>query len=262
MALTRSFALAALLITGCNAEDRTPPDLALVTEPPFEATSLQVLVRETACASGRDATGRVAIEQVQVTPTEIRLSLSVDPLESNEQDCPGNPWTPVTIPLDTEVAGRSIVDATNGTRLPVETAEKKLERLLGRPTHEALELLRGWQPPTDYVLLARVECYCPPMVYELIVEAGRVISRTGIANGRSERTSDATAEAAPSLTELRARILDEPSGVREIAVTDDGDLVYVSFDDDFIGGGEGGVTLTLETTPGSGTTSDGGAQPP
>jgi len=222
-----------MLLSGCSTgpfASGEPADLALASEPSADATELDVLVMERACASGRPADGRMSLDDVEVTPSEVRLQVSVRGLDG-DQDCQGNPWTPLTVQLDTEVGDRVIVDANESPATPLEVVDLSLNRAFERSLEQSLELLRSWQPPDTYELTALAECYCPATRYRLEVVAGEVVERAAV----DEATSDAEAlrpEATPSLQELRERILDDPARVRELAVADDGALLFVALDPD------------------------------
>lgn len=72
------------------------------------ASQLRLLVVEQACASGEDASGRVAVE-VDADDDQIRLLVGVEP-PGGDQTCPSNPATPVTVDLDEPVGDRRVVD--------------------------------------------------------------------------------------------------------------------------------------------------------
>lgn len=93
-----------------------PPDdvgdaiLQLADTPDSAATSLEVLVTEGACASGRSAEGRIELLQLIETDEQVRLHVGVRPLDG-PQDCPSNPATPVTVELESPVGDRAIMNA-------------------------------------------------------------------------------------------------------------------------------------------------------
>jgi len=91
--------------------DLAPADLTLPAEPAAAATSIDLLVHERACASGRSAEGRIEIVELEETDDQVRLRISVRPREGG-QDCQGNPPTPFTIELGEPLGAREIVDAS------------------------------------------------------------------------------------------------------------------------------------------------------
>lgn len=86
-------------------------DLTLAQKPSPDATSIELLVRERACASGAPATGRIELMELQETPDEVSVRIGVRPREGG-QDCPGNPPTPFVVELSEPLAERSVVDAS------------------------------------------------------------------------------------------------------------------------------------------------------
>jgi hypothetical protein len=92
------------------AGDLGEADLTLATEPRPDATVLELLVLERACASGRTAEGRVELVELEETADEIRLRVGVRP-QPGEQECPGHPPTPFTVELAEPLGDRRILDA-------------------------------------------------------------------------------------------------------------------------------------------------------
>lgn len=86
-------------------------DLMLADEPSPDATSIDLLVRERACASGRTADGRIELVELEETDEQVRLWIGVRRLEGG-QDCQGNPATPFTVELAKPLGDREIVDAS------------------------------------------------------------------------------------------------------------------------------------------------------
>lgn len=82
--------------------------------PEADATTLELLVTEQACASGQEATDRVVTE-VEATEDELRLVVGVT-LLGGEAECPSNPPTSIQVELDEPLGDREVVDAT---RYPV-----------------------------------------------------------------------------------------------------------------------------------------------
>ncbi len=83
-----------------------PADWVLRQEPQRSATSLELLVEERACASGRSAEGRIEVD-VDESPDAISLSVGVRRLDG-DQECPGNPRTPYRVDLSEPVGDRDI----------------------------------------------------------------------------------------------------------------------------------------------------------
>ncbi len=86
-------------------------DLVLAAEPAAEATSIDLLVHERACASGRSAEGRIEVVALEETDQEVRIRIGVRPFPGG-QDCQGNPRTPFTVELDAPLGDRTVVDAS------------------------------------------------------------------------------------------------------------------------------------------------------
>lgn len=86
-------------------------DLTLAEKLSPAATSIELLVREQACASGAPATGRIELVELRETPEEVSVRIGVRPREGG-QDCPSNPPTPFVVELSKPLAERSIVDAS------------------------------------------------------------------------------------------------------------------------------------------------------
>ena len=81
-----------------------------VKEPPAaDARRVSVLVEESHCASGRDATGRILPPWVHYGEETITVTFHVRPL-GGFQTCQGGPPTPFVLELDEPVGGRRIVD--------------------------------------------------------------------------------------------------------------------------------------------------------
>lgn len=92
-------------------DDLGAADLTLADRPSPAATSIELLVRERACASGESAEGRIELVELAETAEEIRLRIGVEPRDG-DQDCPGNPPTSFTVELSTPLGDREVVDAS------------------------------------------------------------------------------------------------------------------------------------------------------
>lgn len=214
---------ATVALSACSSSE--PAELALAAQPEGDTTELQILVMETACASGQSAEGRINIQDVTVTADEVRLAVSVEPL-AGPQDCQGNPWTPVTVQLDQEIAGRRIVDV--GADPPQELVVVD-PRSGDRTLQESIELVLGWNPPPTYSMVAETRCFCPGTRYRVNVVDGEVVDRRP-ADGGTATPLEVEPAVAPSLHELIERIRSEPDSVAELVVEDTGELLFVAFD--------------------------------
>lgn len=86
-------------------------DLTLAEKPSPASTSVELLVRERACASGVPATGRIELVELRETPKEVSVRIGVRPREGG-QGCPSNPPTPFVVELSEPLAERSVVDSS------------------------------------------------------------------------------------------------------------------------------------------------------
>jgi hypothetical protein len=93
---------------GYNAvEWRLDPDQEA---PSPTSTVFDVLVHETACASGEPVGDRLIGPDVDVTATEVRIGFVAE-AQDGDFECPSNPETPVTIRLEEPLSERELVDA-------------------------------------------------------------------------------------------------------------------------------------------------------
>lgn len=95
-------------------------DVTLADTPAQETSTLDLLVRERACASGRAAEGRTEVE-LEETAEQVRLRVGVRPLRGG-QDCPSNPATPLTVMLAEPLGDREVVDVSVVPARPVTVA--------------------------------------------------------------------------------------------------------------------------------------------
>lgn len=107
--LTSSSRCAQRLVTDGDLGDA---DLALAEAPSPDATSIDLLVVERACASGQSAEGRVELVELAETADEVQLRIGVRPRDADGADCQGNPGTPFTVELSDPLGDRDIVDAS------------------------------------------------------------------------------------------------------------------------------------------------------
>ncbi len=85
------------------------------TAEPIRADSetIPALVHETACASGREATGRIETPTVVYGADAVTVTITVRKVGG--ADCQGNPLTPYTIELEEPLGDRTLLD---GGQLP------------------------------------------------------------------------------------------------------------------------------------------------
>lgn len=76
-----------------------------------ETTTLAVLLRERACASGRTPEGRVMEPTIVTTPETIVVAIGVRERPGGD-DCPGNPAFPLELALAEPVGTRRLFDAS------------------------------------------------------------------------------------------------------------------------------------------------------
>lgn len=85
-----------------------------------EATEVPILVREVACNSGQDATGRISTD-IEYGPDEVVLTVYVQP-RGGDQTCPSNPLTPYVVELEEPLGDRELVNGATD-----EIAQRPLE---------------------------------------------------------------------------------------------------------------------------------------
>jgi hypothetical protein len=95
-------------------------DVTLARTPAPETSTLDLLIRERACASGKDADGRAVVD-LEETAEQVRLRVGVRPLRGG-QDCQGNPATPLTVELAEPLGDREVVDSSVVPARPVTVA--------------------------------------------------------------------------------------------------------------------------------------------
>lgn len=98
-----------LLLAGLNDADwLLDPDKS-VPEP--SSRSIDVLVTERECASGRSSVGRVVGPAIRYEADRVLVALGVIPQAGDFADCQGNPATPMSIELSEPLGNRILVDA-------------------------------------------------------------------------------------------------------------------------------------------------------
>lgn len=101
----------------CDVRTSLPDGLGLVEwelDPAFpvpdaDATEIHVLATERACTSATPMGDRLLGPDVVETDAAVLVTFAAIPL-TGDQDCPGNPSTPVTITLDASLGDRDLVD--------------------------------------------------------------------------------------------------------------------------------------------------------
>lgn len=87
--------------------------VTLDRDEPADPASVEVplLVTETACNTGDDATGRVEVASLIETDAVVEVVIAVRP-RGGDQACPSNPPTPFTLTLDQPLGDRVLLDAS------------------------------------------------------------------------------------------------------------------------------------------------------
>jgi hypothetical protein len=88
--------------------------------PTAGSTSIQALVLEEACASGKSAKDRVELPLIDLSETAVTVTFGIRPLPGS-QDCQGNDPFPVTFQLPEPLADRTLLD---GNEVPPRDASK------------------------------------------------------------------------------------------------------------------------------------------
>ncbi|GAB3163214.1 hypothetical protein GCM10027059_17290 [Myceligenerans halotolerans] len=78
--------------------------------PDPDATTVDLLVTEMACASGKPADGRIEVDHLAQEEDRVEIVLGIRPPPGEGQDCPSNPPTPFTLELDAPLGDRPVVD--------------------------------------------------------------------------------------------------------------------------------------------------------
>ncbi len=73
------------------------------------ATSITVLVYEQGCTSGQGAEGNTAPPQVEVTPTQVRITVATY-IRKGSQFCPNHPTAPLVVDIGQPLGNRELVD--------------------------------------------------------------------------------------------------------------------------------------------------------
>ena len=78
--------------------------------PSPDSTTIDLLVTEVACASGREMGDALQGPQVVETDTEVLVAFAATPLSDREVDCQGNPSSRVSVELSEPLGHRTIYD--------------------------------------------------------------------------------------------------------------------------------------------------------
>lgn len=181
--------------------------LQLAAQPTPDATTLDLLVTEGACASGQPAEGRIELLDLTETDTQVEIRVGVQPLPG-AQTCPGNPATPYSVELDSPVGQRSVINAgvIPPRPIPVAEAPETDGPVDLTPTDATVSSALGYQPPDSYVLELDTICFCEGEGFmRVTVEGGEVTAREAL-DADGQPVGDAPPELAPSLNELLQRL--------------------------------------------------------
>jgi hypothetical protein len=92
--------------------------------PTPEATEIDILVRETACAGGQSPEGRILAPTIVVGPDAIAVAIGIVN-RPGAQDCPGNPTHPMRLTLPEPIGSRTLFDASQFPPRPVTTEDPR-----------------------------------------------------------------------------------------------------------------------------------------
>lgn len=95
-------------------DDAVPAPFVPTAELSPEASSIDVLLNEVGCTGGQSAEGRITEPEIELTETEVVVTLRVIP-PGGAAPCPGNPDTPFTAELSEPLGDRELLD---GSRQP------------------------------------------------------------------------------------------------------------------------------------------------
>lgn len=77
---------------------------------PVGSTELSFVINERRCASGRAPDDRDVVPIVTESDEAVSIVVLVESV-AGEADCPGNPWHPITITLESPLGSRQLLDA-------------------------------------------------------------------------------------------------------------------------------------------------------
>ncbi len=113
---------------GCRVEITAPglgpAAVAIDPDQPLdpEDTELSLLINEQACASGQAPIGREIVPLITETEESVTVVVLVAPVEGGAE-CPGNPWHPVTVTLESPLGSRQLLDGHRHPPQPVGTVD-------------------------------------------------------------------------------------------------------------------------------------------
>lgn len=116
--------LFAIVLAGCSQISGSPPGPATwrIAGPVTpESTSLDLMINEVACASGKSPAGRIVDPIVEYGTAAITITVQVMPLGGGVQTCQGNPEFPLTVRLAEPVGDRELIGGAPQL-LPVPTS--------------------------------------------------------------------------------------------------------------------------------------------
>lgn len=88
-----------------------------------DTTELQLQVREIECTSARDPLPHLNQPVVQESNTSVTVWLTAASA-TGDQNCPGNPWGPLTISLEQPLGDRELLDGSQWPPTPVEPPQE------------------------------------------------------------------------------------------------------------------------------------------
>lgn len=217
-----------------------PAELRLADTPSPDDASLQLLVMERGCASGQSADGRVRVDDLALTESEVRLRVSVVP-PGGDQECPGNPWTQLEVDMREPLGDRTVVDANvvPAQELVVGTAEPEPFDPEAESLDDAVARALEFTPWPDYTLQVETTCFCSSGTYEVVVREGEVVARrpaTPRVDGwlPAADLEEPNVHDAPSLLELQERLAEayesDSDTITELVVDETGVVLRVAFD--------------------------------
>lgn len=112
---------------GCRVEMESPglgpATVAANSEQPLDpsSTELSLLINEQACANGGPPVDREIVPLVTETDESVTIIVLVAPVEG-PATCPGNPWHPITVTLESPLGARLMLDGHHYPPRPVAAA--------------------------------------------------------------------------------------------------------------------------------------------
>ena len=125
-----------------------------------DATELVVDVTESSCASGEAPGDRLQPPEVVEDEGSVTLTFWIKSLVG-DQDCPGNPSTTVTVPLEQALVGRNLLDG--GRYQPVEVPDSRPPATTvpggssSTSTTEPVTTTTGSPPPDEAAAITAIE---------------------------------------------------------------------------------------------------------